>query len=135
MTALRPSSARALISAPGGEEEVEEVAAAEEGALLERREAEGLADQWIGAALEEELRGRELTGEQRGLERRVLELAAGARVDVGAAIEEELHGGGRAGERGEVEPAPAEVGPCGRELGIALELAGDLAGVADAAPA
>src|SRR5262249_52936802 len=55
------------------------------------------------------------------------------RVDVGTAIDEQLHGARDARERREVECAPAALHPRGGELGIALELARHLGGVADAA--
>src|SRR6185295_19252698 len=107
-----------------GEEKVDEVAIAVERGLLEGGEAVRLSHQRIGAALEQELGGRELVGEQRGLQRGVLELGARAGVDVDAAIEKEAHCLRVAGERGEVERAPAPGAPGGGELGIGLELPG-----------
>ena len=113
------------------EEEVDEIAPAEERRLLERREALRLPDVRIGPALEEELRRLELTRKERRLERRVPELRPRAEVRIRAVVEEEPRGLGRSRERGEVQSRPAEGVPGRRETRILLEPSRDLGGVAD----
>ena len=60
------------------EEELDEILAAALRGFVHRREAFRLADQRVGAVIEQDFRRRVRGGEKRGLERRVAELRCGA---------------------------------------------------------